>query len=61
MLLDILLYLLCDTGCAAWLGVSVEFGLEVLMGIIFVCRHPCCNASQCIGSCDMYLWLSELW
>ncbi len=60
MLLHILLYLLCDTGCAAWLGVRVELGLEVFVSVVLVCRHPCCDASQGIASCETSPWLSEL-
>lgn len=51
MLLDILLYLLCDTRCAAWLRVSLELGLEVFVSVILVCGYSCCNAPQCVASC----------
>ena len=51
MLLDILLYLLCDTRRAAWLRVSVELGLEVFVSVILVCGYSCCDAPQCVASC----------
>lgn len=45
MLCDVLLYLVCCTGCTARLCLCLEFGLEVLMDIILLCRHPGCDAS----------------